>query len=123
MSGPSSRSCSTCSPTRSSSPPTGGRIRVRAHQEGGEVRIVVIDSGIGIAASDLQRLGRPFEQVETQHAKTTHGTGLGLALTKALVHLHGGHFELESELGVGTTASFTLPLAAAAERPREPRAA
>ena len=92
--------------------PTGGLIRVRARQEGGAIRIAVTDSGIGIAKSDLARLGRPFEQVETQHAKTTHGTGLGLALTKALVHLHGGRFDLESEPGVGTTAEFTLPLAA-----------
>lgn len=83
----------------------------------------VSDSGIGIARADLQRLGRPFEQVETQHAKTTHGTGLGLALTKALVHLHGGAFELESEQGVGTTAYFTLPMAAASEGPVVRRAA
>ncbi|MBE7219139.1 MAG: PAS domain-containing protein, partial [Caulobacteraceae bacterium] len=103
--------------------PTGGHIRIRARREGEEVRIAVIDSGIGIAKSDLARLGRPFEQVETQHAKTTHGTGLGLALTKALVHLHGGRFELESEPGVGTTAYFTLPLAEAGQGPSERRAA
>ena len=104
--------------------PTGGLIEVRARADDGEVRVAVIDSGIGIAQSDLQRLGRPFEQVETQHAKTTHGTGLGLALTKALVHLHGGRFDLESEAGVGTTVSFTLPLAASgASRPGARRAA
>ena len=103
--------------------PTGGRIQVLARPEGDDVRLAVVDSGIGIAKADLQRLGRPFEQVETQHAKTTHGTGLGLALTKALVHLHGGRFDLDSEAGVGTTASFTLPVAAGELRPEAWRAA
>ncbi len=93
--------------------PTGGRVQVRAHVEGMEVRIAVSDTGIGIGKADLERLGQPFEQVESQHAKTSHGTGLGLALTKALVHLHGGRFELASEPGVGTVASFTLPLVSA----------
>ena len=95
--------------------PAGGRIVVRARLNGdGEVHVSVSDTGIGIAKADLGRLGRPFEQVERQHAKTSHGTGLGLALTQALVHLHGGRFELESEPGMGTTAHFTLRTAAAA---------
>ena len=97
--------------------PVGGRITVRARQEGGEVRLSVVDTGIGIAKADLHRLGRPFEQVENQYAKASQGTGLGLALTKALVHLHGGRFDIASEPGVGTTASFTLPAAAQAELP------
>jgi two-component system cell cycle sensor histidine kinase PleC len=70
----------------------------------------VTDTGIGIAKIDLQRLAKPFEQVETQHSKTTQGTGLGLALTKSLVELHGGELEIVSEPGCGTTVSFTLPL-------------
>ena len=77
---------------------------------GPRVRIGVTDTGIGIAAEDLGRLARPFEQIETQHSKTQQGTGLGLALTKALVELHEGVLDIESELGVGTTVSFTLPL-------------
>jgi two-component system cell cycle sensor histidine kinase PleC len=71
----------------------------------------VQDTGIGISAADLERLARPFEQVESQHSKTTQGTGLGLALTKSLVEMHGGLLELKSPgPGQGATASFTLPV-------------
>ncbi|NBB64378.1 PAS domain S-box protein [Pseudomonas sp. ODNR1LW] len=73
------------------------------------VRIACADTGIGIAAEDLTRLARPFEQVEGQHAKTTQGTGLGLALTKSLIELHGGQLSIQSEPGVGTVVSFDLP--------------
>ena len=93
--------------------PQGGRIAVSAQAVdapgGGRMRIGVSDSGIGIAAEDVGRLGRPFEQVETQHAKTQQGTGLGLALTKALVELHGGSLEITSQAGHGTTVIVTLP--------------
>ena len=65
----------------------------------------------------------PFEQMESQHAKTQQGTGLGLALTKALVELHGGVFELESAPGEGTTASFVLPAYVKPSRLRAERAA
>ena len=97
--------------------PSGGRVRLWAVREGAVMRVGVTDSGIGIAPEDLAKLGRPFEQIESQHAKTTQGTGLGLALTKSLVDMQNGDFRLESEPGVGTTASFTLPLHAAASRP------
>ena len=93
--------------------PAGGRIEVRAVLEGEVVRVSVVDTGVGISGADLARLGQPFEQVETQHARTGRGTGLGLALSKALVNMHEGAFRLESAQGVGTTASFTLKLAAA----------
>jgi len=73
------------------------------------VRIACADTGIGIAAEDLSRLARPFEQVEGQHSKTTQGTGLGLALTKSLIELHGGQMSIQSEPGVGTVVSFDLP--------------
>jgi two-component system, cell cycle sensor histidine kinase PleC len=90
--------------------PQGGRVSVWATPAAaGGVRIGVADTGIGIAPEDLGRLARPFEQIETQHSKTQQGTGLGLALTKALVELHGGVLSMESEPGVGTTVSFTLP--------------
>ncbi len=103
--------------------PQGGRITVRATQvegaSGPRVRIGVADTGIGIAPEDVGRLARPFEQIETQHSKTQQGTGLGLALTKALVELHEGVLSIESEPGVGTTVSFTLPLKPLAQaRPR-----
>ncbi|WP_330218138.1 sensor histidine kinase [Phenylobacterium zucineum] len=94
--------------------PRGGRITLRAERRddplGQRVRVSVQDTGIGIAPEDLERLARPFEQVESQHAKTQQGTGLGLALTKAFVELHGGLLDLKSAPGQGTTASFSLPV-------------
>jgi two-component system cell cycle sensor histidine kinase PleC len=94
--------------------PRGGRITVRAERRddplGERVRISIKDTGIGIASIDLERLARPFEQIESQHAKTQQGTGLGLALTKALVEMHGGLLDLHSAPGQGTTASFSLPV-------------
>ncbi|GAA0868706.1 hypothetical protein GCM10009116_06700 [Brevundimonas basaltis] len=91
--------------------PEGGDIVVALSRgDDGRVRVAVTDTGIGIAAEDLNRLARPFEQVEGQHSKTTQGTGLGLALTKSLIELHGGTLTLESEPGRGTTVSFDLPI-------------
>jgi two-component system cell cycle sensor histidine kinase PleC len=95
--------------------PAGGRIDVKVWSLGEEtsnyrLQISVCDTGIGIAQEDIGRLAKPFEQIETQHAKAQAGSGLGLALTKSLVELHGGLFELESEPGLGTTVSFTLPI-------------
>jgi len=94
--------------------PRGGKITVRAELRddplGQRVRIGVQDTGIGISPQDLERLARPFEQVESQHSKTTQGTGLGLALTKSLVEMHGGLLDLKSAPGQGTLASFSLPL-------------
>jgi two-component system cell cycle sensor histidine kinase PleC len=72
------------------------------------VQIGVQDTGIGISREDLARLASPFEQVESQHSKTHQGTGLGLALSKALIKLHGGVLEIQSEPGKGTTVSFVL---------------
>ena len=83
-----------------------------AHVGGGTVRVAIKDTGIGIAAEDIARLGQPFVQVENQHAKTTQGTGLGLALTKSLIAMHGADMRIESEPGVGTTVWFDLPLRA-----------
>ncbi|KPF78047.1 histidine kinase [Brevundimonas sp. AAP58] len=91
--------------------PEGGSITVSVHPMAGDrVRIAVTDTGIGIAAEDLARLAQPFEQVEGQHSKTTQGTGLGLALTKSLIELHGGQMRMESEPGEGTTVSFDIPV-------------
>jgi len=94
--------------------PRGGRVTVRAEVRldtlGDRVRVSVQDTGIGIAPEDLKRLARPFEQIETQHAKTQQGTGLGLALTKSLVEMHGGALDLQSAPGQGTTVQFSLPV-------------
>ncbi|MGH6997109.1 MAG: ATP-binding protein, partial [Phenylobacterium sp.] len=94
--------------------PRGGRVTVRAEGRrdptGESIRVSVQDTGIGIAQDDLARLARPFEQVESQHSKTTQGTGLGLALTKSLVEMHGGMLDMQSAPGEGTMVSFTIPL-------------
>ncbi|MEA2883531.1 MAG: two-component system, cell cycle sensor histidine kinase PleC, partial [Bradyrhizobium sp.] len=73
------------------------------------VVLIIADSGIGIAPQSLARLGKPFEQVESQLSKTYHGSGLGLAITKSLARLHGGSMKLRSRLGAGTTVCVTLP--------------
>jgi len=94
--------------------PRGGRIVLMAegrHDAMGErVKISVRDTGIGIAPHDLARLARPFEQIESQQSKTQQGTGLGLALSKSLIEMHGGMLEIESQPGVGTAVSFLLPV-------------
>jgi two-component system cell cycle sensor histidine kinase PleC len=93
--------------------PRGGAIRVFARAgrdaEGDErVQVSVQDTGIGISREDLARLASPFEQVESQHSKTHQGTGLGLALSKALIAMHGGALDIQSEPGKGTTVTFTI---------------
>jgi two-component system cell cycle sensor histidine kinase PleC len=95
--------------------PRGGRVtiavdRLAPGDAPERVKVSVMDTGIGIAETDLARLARPFEQVESQQSKTQQGTGLGLALTKSLVELHGGRLDIKSKAGRGTTVSFTLPI-------------
>jgi two-component system cell cycle sensor histidine kinase PleC len=90
--------------------PEGGRVTIRGFLSGLGVAFQVSDTGIGIAKDDLPRLGRPFEQIESQHSKSYQGSGLGLALSKSLIELHGGSLSIDSKLGEGTTVSFVLPI-------------
>ncbi len=76
------------------------------------IEIVVRDTGTGIAARDLERLGKPFEQVESAETRGKEGTGLGLALVKALALMHGGEVTIASALGEGTAVTVGLPNAA-----------
>ena len=78
----------------------------------GGIEIVVSDTGTGISKADLQRLGRPFEQVENAETRAKEGTGLGLALVKSLAAMHGGEAVLTSALGEDTTVTVRLPNAA-----------
>jgi signal transduction histidine kinase len=94
--------------------PEGGRITVAAHQLGNMVEIAVTDTGIGIAPEDHAAVFEEFKQVGTDYTRKAEGTGLGLALTRRLVELHGGAMRLESEPGKGSTFAFTLPLNSAA---------
>jgi signal transduction histidine kinase len=95
--------------------PEGGRITVGAHLFGDMVEIAVNDTGIGIAPEDHAAVFEQFKQVGTDYKRKAEGTGLGLALTRKLVELHGGSMRLESEPGKGSTFAFTLPLKAAAQ--------
>lgn len=89
--------------------PEGGTVRVEVIEKQAGVIVKIIDSGIGISQEDIERLAKPFEQVDKEASKQTEGTGLGLALSKSFVELHGGNFKMESEPGQGTTVMFTLP--------------
>jgi two-component system cell cycle sensor histidine kinase PleC len=88
----------------------GGKVTVRGRRTGGCVLISISDSGIGIAKDALARLGRPFEQVESQLTKTHHGSGLGLAIAKSLIELHGGCMRIRSTPGRGTMVIVRLPV-------------
>jgi cell cycle sensor histidine kinase DivJ len=78
------------------------------------IAFAVTDTGIGIAADDLDRIFEPFRRADPSVARAYEGTGLGLAITKGLVELSGGRLSLESEVGIGTTVTVWLPAAARA---------
>jgi signal transduction histidine kinase len=88
--------------------PAGGLVDVAAAQTNGEVRVSVADTGPGIAAEDLDRIFEEFQQTEAG-AREQEGTGLGLALSKCFVEMHGGRIWCDSEIGKGSTFVFTLP--------------
>jgi two-component system cell cycle sensor histidine kinase PleC len=92
--------------------PDGGTVMVRTFDASDGVVLQVSDTGIGISEADLPRVGRPFEQIENQHAKKHQGSGLGLALSKSLIEMQGGTLRIDSVLGKGTTVSFSLPATA-----------
>ncbi len=92
----------------------GGRIGMRASAAqsadgAGQIQVSVWDTGIGIAAEDLQRIFLEFEQLDSTYARQQQGTGLGLALTRRLVEAHGGRITAESRVGQGSTFTFLLP--------------
>jgi signal transduction histidine kinase len=88
----------------------GGSVTLRAQRLDGEVEIAVTDTGIGIAPEDRDLIFEEFRQAGDEWARNKEGTGLGLALTKRLVELHGGRIRVESELGRGSTFTFSLPV-------------
>jgi signal transduction histidine kinase len=90
--------------------PRDGCVTVRAGQAGERLTLSVADSGMGIPADQIARLGDPFVQVRRDSAPTHKGTGLGLALVRSLAQLHGGSMRIESVEGQGTTVTVELPL-------------
>ncbi|HXX09054.1 MAG TPA: ATP-binding protein [Pseudolabrys sp.] len=99
--------------------PVGGRVTVRGRATNHCITLAIADTGIGIAKDALARLGRPFEQVESQLTKSHQGSGLGLAISKSLVELHGGRMRIRSTLGKGTLVVVRLPLEPQCLLPKE----
>jgi GAF domain-containing protein len=89
--------------------PEGGRIEVRAIPVDGSVQVSVTDTGVGIAPEDQEAIFEEFRQVGTADKKV-EGTGLGLALSRKFIELHGGRIWVESQVGVGSTFTFTIPM-------------
>lgn len=101
--------------------PTGGTITLSAQRTADAVLLAVTDQGPGIAAEDQKRIFMPFERAARADRNMAasggnRGAGLGLALVKNIVELHGGRIQLESRLGQGATFTVVLPLAEAAQQ-------
>jgi cell cycle sensor histidine kinase DivJ len=102
--------------------PRGGSVTVSARPDGEVLEISVTDTGVGISADDLARLGRPYEQAGGAEQKQA-GAGLGLSLVRAFARLHGGEMTLESTLGEGTTVTVRMPVLIPQAEPRVARIA
>ena len=101
-----------------------GEVSVRAWREAGpaEIRIVVEDTGIGIAKGDVSRLFVKFSQVDGSYKRRHQGAGLGLVITKSLVQRMGGRISMESEgAGLGTRVTLAFPMVAAKAEPNTAR--
>ncbi len=96
--------------------PRGGCVSVAAGCEAGRLVVTVEDTGVGIAAEDLPRLGEAFFQARASYDRKHDGTGLGLSIVKGLVRLHGGDMDIASRLGAGTRVTVRLPLDGGAEK-------
>ena len=88
----------------------GGTVTVSAGVEGSRLMLRVTDTGVGIAADDLKRIGHPFFQAGKTYQRRHEGTGLGLSIVKSLVGLHAGEMTLQSRIDEGTTVTVALPL-------------
>ncbi len=89
----------------------GGRVEVHARNDMNEVVVTVTDTGVGVAVEDRERIFESFHQGGRSPSQS-EGTGLGLTLSKRIIELHGGRIWVESEVGVGSTFGFTLPVTA-----------
>jgi two-component system, cell cycle sensor histidine kinase PleC len=104
----------------------GGRVELRAHHSRRGLLLTIADTGIGIPRNALGKIGQPFEQVQSQYAKSKGGSGLGLAISRSLVTLHGGRMRIRSKIECGTVVGLFIPQEPAAsatqstEKLREP---
>src|SRR5262249_56065350 len=89
--------------------PEGGRVDVNLTRANGSIEIAVSDTGIGIAPEDQQAIFEEFRQVGSDYTRKREGTGLGLPLAKRFVELHGGRIWVKSEVGKGSTFTFSIP--------------
>ncbi|WP_316191365.1 MULTISPECIES: PAS domain-containing sensor histidine kinase [unclassified Bradyrhizobium] len=93
----------------------GGHVTVSAGVDGARLLLRITDTGVGIAADDLKRIGDPFFQAGKTYQRRHEGTGLGLSIVKSLVTLHGGEMSIESKIDEGTTVTIALPINFVAE--------
>lgn len=98
--------------------PAGGAVVVMVRAQDGEMVLAVGDSGVGVAAHELDRLGQPYAQSSSGRDTVERGTGLGLSLVRALAELHGGEMSVQSAPGEGTTVTVRLPVLAGAVEPQ-----
>jgi len=99
--------------------PDGGRVGLTATAADDVITIAVSDTGIGIAPEDQATIFEEFRQVGRDDARKQEGTGLGLTLAKKFVELHGGQIWVESQVGQGSTFTFTLPVGSERTSSRE----
>jgi cell cycle sensor histidine kinase DivJ len=97
--------------------PRGGRVTISANCDGTHLIVGIEDTGVGIGADDLPRLGEAFFQARASYDRRHDGTGLGLSIVKGLVRLHGGEMDIRSRLGEGTAVTVRLPIEGMGKRP------
>jgi signal transduction histidine kinase len=88
----------------------GGRVIINVDVDGGYLRVDVIDNGMGIPESDIERIFQKFYRAKDSRLAEITGSGLGLALAQEVVRLHGGEIEVQSQLDKGSTFSMTVPV-------------
>jgi signal transduction histidine kinase/CheY-like chemotaxis protein/HAMP domain-containing protein len=99
--------------------PEGGSTTIEAHRVDDMAQISIIDTGIGISQEDQKKIFQPFKQLDSSTSRKYEGTGLGLALVKRFIELHGGKVWVESELDIGSTFTFTIPIGGKIKEPVE----
>ncbi|MES0363077.1 MAG: ATP-binding protein [Desulfobacteria bacterium] len=89
--------------------PKGGKVKVSLNKEGKGIRLMVVDTGIGISEEDIEQIFEKFYRIKTEQTRRISGSGLGLSIVKGIVEAHGGAVHVESEVGNGTTFIVSLP--------------